>query len=324
MGTEDEIRTKLLQGYEPQQLVDEGFRKSTVYKVAAQNRLITMSTPRSAWVVENYTFPNFRYLPGQNIPVNFSFRNTSPLDLYVHRIGVRAEWMRDQWHAQEVRDLVKSGGQKWFSFPLAIPSDVQLGEYQFFFGVEGQYLPSSDAQQVTTQWSEPIFVEIKKPQNGLHLFLSHSTENMGLVRKLERQLDIEGIGVVIAENRIAPGVVLEQKFQRLIGESSMFMALLTEEGINSKWVLQEANYALQIRKPTILLKEKQVTIATSLEWVPFSINDPPEVTFQTIMRAIAEVRKRVQADSLNQAAGAIVGIAVLAFIASLFSSGSKK
>lgn len=328
MGIEEEIRGRLLRGYAPQQLVSEGYRKSTVYKVYDSVKLGQVPVTSPTWFAQNYNFHQLRYMPGQTIPISFTFRNNSQFDLYLYRIGIQPEWLRadsplqePKWFAQEVKELVKSGGQRWFSFTCQIPQGLSLGEYEIRFGMEGQYLPGNQLQIQGTQWSEPEIIQVKKPLTGISIFLSHSTEDIRLVRDLETKLDNEGVQVKIAEDRLEPGILLMEKFQRMITESTMLLALLTEGGVRSQWVLEEVNYASKVNKPMILLKEKGVQISSPREWVEFSKYDPPDITLRVIMQSIQAVQKRV---APNQAVSTIIGIAIMALLFDVLSNGSKK
>lgn len=317
MPLEDEIRKRLLVGYTPQQLIQEGYRKSTVYKAVASTRAQLVPVVPPAWFIQNISFVNTRFQPGQNVPVGFSFKNESALDIYITRIGLRAEWMRDEWYAQDVRELVKTRAQRWFNFTLPIPVDARWGEYDVFFGLEGQYLPVTYYQPSQVQWSEPAILEIKKPRKGVTIFFSHSTNDAGIVRQLERSLDNEGVDVTIAEDKLEPGVILDQKFHRLIDESKLVLALLTENGARSDWVIKEVNYALQINKPCILLKEEHVQLNTNREWVEFSRYDPPNLILQKVMDSISATSAPTPSPI-----GAIIAVGVLAFLAAIFLSDS--
>jgi hypothetical protein len=66
-------------------------------------------------------------------------------------------------------------------------------------------------------------------------------------------LDNHGISTHIAENVIAPGSVIGEKNAALIRESIVLVALLTAKGLQSEWVLNEVQYARDIRRPRILL-----------------------------------------------------------------------
>ncbi|HVP22424.1 MAG TPA: hypothetical protein VMS77_00775 [Conexivisphaerales archaeon] len=100
---------------------------------------------------------------------------------------------------------------------------------------------------------------------------------------------LDHVDVKIGEDVSEPGVLLGEKSQRMIQESTIFLALFTEEGARSSWVIKEANYAQEIGKPTILLKEETANIETQVEWVAFSRYDSPEITLSKIMSAISAV-----------------------------------
>lgn len=319
MSVEDDITTRLLQGYTPNQLIDEGYKKSTVYKVYQKVKAYSMPTVKPEWLISNIYPHEPRALPGQTVSLSFTFENTSDKDLYLYRIGIRTDWMtHDTWVAQEVRDLMKSGQKRYFSTLLPVPGNIALGEYSMIFGIEAQYLPALEHQPLQTQWADPLVFNVKKPFTGLSVFFSHSTQDMTLVRQLEQQLDNNGVGTIIAEDISAPGIELKRKFESKIMESTIFLALLTESSVNSKWVLEETNYAAQIGKPMILLKEASVSIQSDREWVSFSRDDPPEILFQKIMDAINYIQK-----TRPSPIGPILGGAILALLLGLALSGKE-
>lgn len=92
---------------------------------------------------------------------------------------------------------------------------------------------------------------------------------MTIVRQLEEQLDNEGIQVLIAEDIREPGVQVKHKLESKIRESNIVVALFTEDGINSEWVIYETNYAKQINKLIIPLREESVSIQSDVEWIPY-------------------------------------------------------
>lgn len=313
MGTEDEIQRRLLQGYTPAQLIEEGFKKSTVYKVAQEVKAHLSQTTKSEWRIVNIFPSEPRALPKQKTAISFQFENTSDKDMYLYRVGISSEWMeKDTWVAQDVRDLIKPGQKRHFNLLLHVPENIAMGEYTMTFGVEMQYLPASEYQPIQTQWTEPVVFHVKKPLRNLCVFLSHSTKDMTLVRQLEKQLDNEGITVILGEDKKSPGAELKQKFEKLIMQCPIFIALLTEEGANSEWVLYETNYAKQIRKPMILLKEEDVSIKSEIEWENFSRSDPPEILLGKIMKAINQVRE-------SSPFAAILGLGLLALILAALS-----
>ena len=324
LGKEDEIRKYLLQGYTPQQIVNMGYSKSTVYKVHKSVKSYLTPVTKPDWVV--YITPaEPRRLPGKSISMKFKFENNSDRDLYLYRVGVSTEWMgSDEWLAQDVRDLIKPGRSRLFSLVLSVPPDTALGEYELRFGIEGQYLPISgySDQSMQTQWSEPIVFHVKHPPTGIEVFISHSARDMHLIRELEKRLDNYGIKPIIAEDIPQPGIELEEKFKAMIRESTIFLALLTESGVRSEWVIKETNYALSLDKPRILLKEESIYIKTSYEWIPFSVNEPVENITTKVLNAIKILKKKVSIPVTMPLGAVILGV-ILAFIAGL-AIGSRR
>jgi len=211
------------------------------------------------------------------------------------------------------RDLVRPSQRRIFTFFVSVPREVPLGEYEILFGIEAQYLPveSYMDQARQTQWTEPLVFHVKHPFTGKKVFISHSTEDIQIVRELEKRLDNYGIQAVIAEDVPQPGKVLEEKFKSKINESTIFLALLTEDSVRSKWVIMETEYARQIRKPMIPLKEKNLRYDSPIEWIEFSKYDNPDVIFQRVMGAISTIQPSISP------MGVILGIGILAFLASL-------
>lgn len=87
MSTEDEIAERLLQGYTPIQLINEGFKKSTVYKVNQEIKAHSMQTTKPEWMITNVNPPELRALPKQNKSLSFQFENTSDKDMYLYKSG---------------------------------------------------------------------------------------------------------------------------------------------------------------------------------------------------------------------------------------------
>lgn len=294
MGVEDDIRSLLGKGYSPQDIIRQGYRKSTVYKV--HNSFAPEAVPVSLpvwWVT--WRLARERHLPGQVASFNYSIKNTSGMDLYVYRTGIQPEWLEERWYAQEGRFLLHPGDARNLAVNMPIPSDLALGEYEMRWGLEGQLVgigaPLS-SPTIQTQWTQPFILEIKKPLTGYGVFISHSTADMYLVRQLQNALDNEGIEGVVAEDSREPGIVLKEKFEAKIRDSHFFLALLTANGARSNWVIDETNYALSMSKPCILLKEREAPIDSPIEWVEFSRYDPPEAIVAKAQEALQIVRQR--------------------------------
>jgi hypothetical protein len=334
MGIQEEISKYLQTGYTPQQIINIGYKKSTVYKVYDTFKTYATQIGKPDWTITDirYNNQNKRYLPRENISISFNFENTSGRDMYINKIGVWVEWLKpDVWIAQDVKDLVKSGQRRLFSFIISVPNDILFGEYELRFGIEAQYLPviGYQDQLLQTQWTDPEIIHIKNPLTGIKVFISHSTQDMPLVRQLANHLDNYGLYPIIAEDLITPGAVLKDKFQTEIREANIFLVLFTENSINSTWVVEETNYALQIGKPTIPLKEESVRIDNSIEWIEFSKYERPEIIFSKIMNGVnsrlynQQISNNIPISPQNNAATAIIGIGILAFLAGLFMGSAE-
>ena len=315
MGIEDNIRDLLSQGYSPQDIIREGYSKSTVYKVYGEftTEVVPVSAP--AWQITGQ-FAKRRHLPGETTVFRYSVRNTSGIDLYVYRSGLQPEWLGGEWYARENRFLLRPGDSRNLAITIPIPADIPLGEYEMRCGLDAQFVgPGApiSGSSIQTQWAEPFILEVKKPTTSYRVFISHSTADMHLVRQLQHSLDNEGIDGIVAEDMREPGRVLEEKFKTKIRESHFFLALLTSNGFRSSWVLLETNYALSINKPSILLKEKEVQAESGIEWVEFSRYDSLETIITEAQKALELVKQRHYGSALPPDL-VPVAIGVLAFL----------
>src|SRR5258708_27042170 len=82
MGIEGQIATRLQEGATPKQLIAEGFRKSTVYKVAETLRAHQAPAPPPPLLVSLATDRD-RYLPGETAHATVTLANRTTADLYV-------------------------------------------------------------------------------------------------------------------------------------------------------------------------------------------------------------------------------------------------
>jgi len=327
MGIEDEIRILFSQGYTPQSILSSyPYKKSTVYKVYRELSTKQVPLTPSQWYVSVKPHPETkRYLPGANEKFTCDIRNNANLDLYITGCGMQPEWLRREWQVNTERFLLRPGESRSVRIDLPIPQDIALGEYELHFGIEGQYLgPGSVANVPTTQWAEPFILQVKKPLNGYKLFLSHSVEDMQLVRQLENYLDCNGIEVFIAEDIRTPGAVLEEKFKALIRKAQFFLALLTENGVSSEWVIKETNYAQEINRPMLLLKEREAQLTGSREWVEFSRFDSQEMILETVGKALSQLQKNPKGIPTSQSLHPLLLVGIGAFLGSVLSNAGKE
>lgn len=320
MGKEDEIRNYLLSGRSPTDIINMGYSKSTVYKIYRELASSIVQIPPPRWTVYIQPFEP-RVPPGSKIALNVTLENRSGMDMYLYRIGFRTEWMNtNEWYAHVARTLIKHGDKRSFNFMIEIPPTIPLGEYSLSFGIEAQYLPSSQLQQLNVEWSMPTVIHVKQPLNGTKIFISHSVKDMWLVRELEKQLDNYGFEPIIAEERPQPGVFLDAKVRNMVSQANMVLVLFTENGIRSQWVWKEVQWAIEMEKPLIPLKEASVPKEVlgplaNLEWIEFSKTQNPYITS-------VSVTEKIQRLLQQQNVPAILGLTFIALLL-LFLLGSK-
>jgi hypothetical protein len=335
MAIEDDIYSYLAEGYTPQQIIHQfHFKKSTVYKVYNERKLVISPVAPPPWSAEDISFDrglDGRYLPGDTATVHFKLVNQSPSDLYVVRAGIQPEWLQGQlgqsqseWQAQEGTFLLRPDRRKAFTFRVEVPGDILLGEYDLRFGIEGQFLsPLTTASSYRNslsyypEWSEPVVFRVQYPVTHT-VFVSHSTANMSLVRQLDCSLENYGIHCIIAEDIKEPGRDLHEKFYHYIDTSSFFLGLLTREAVMSQTALDEVNYALATNKPGIYLVEDGAGIQLPVEWASkFSRYWPIDQFAAVVLEAIENIQQRVISSHQRNFPTGAVAAALAAFFVGL-------
>lgn len=335
MGVEERIAEKLRQGLTPKQLVAEGFSKSTVYKVADSVKAQLGLSPRALWSVRMEAGRN-RYLPGEAAGLSFTVTNQSSADLYIYQAGVQAEWLIDpntgqgQWLYAPQRKMLRPAESLLVHLTLPIPREVPLGEKELMFGIQGQWLgPENASSPNAVMWAGPAILRVQHPMRGTRVFVSHSVQDMSLVNQLYNTLDNYGIESIIAENVVAPGAILPEKFAALIQQSSLVLGLLTHSSIRSGWVHSEINYAIQIGKPRILLRDKALRgLATELdhiEWTEIDFSAGTPAVTRALFTALQQLPQTDQLAKTSQPkTDELVGILSFAVLAFLIGLGLNK
>lgn len=252
----------------------------------------------------------------------YTIKNDADSDLYVRKSGIQPQWLEKNWIADDARMLLKPGEQSQaICIMTQIPRDVSLGEYEVRFGMEGQFLSSHGGSGNLLQWSEPMFLPVQYPSKNVTVFVSHSTQDMHLVRQLQHYIENYGFSVIIAEDLTQPGVVLSDKFEGLIRTSDIIVGIVTPNGIRSEWVKQEVNYAHKIGKKIVLLVQDTVAFRSPLEYIKFSCNDSMGRIAQEISKILEppQQNNNETASGPNWApvAGAVVVGGIIAFLAGL-------
>ena len=154
------------------------------------------------------------------------------------------------------------------------------------------------------------------------VFISHSTQDQGLVISLANLLSKYGVGVAVAEWYLSPGQPLDRKIINLIEKSDCVVILLTQNGMRSKWVQQEIGLALDKKKPIIPLVEKGISAKDlgalqGKEYIEFDPFWPREALVKT-----ASYVKSLKLKKQDREKALLIAGGIIAFL--LLLSGGKE
>jgi formylglycine-generating enzyme len=85
------------------------------------------------------------------------------------------------------------------------------------------------------------------PRNPRQVFVSHAHQDAELAQRLAADLEARGFAVWIAPDSIRPGEKWVEAISRGLDESGIFVVLLTEHAVASRWVRDETNVAIELR-----------------------------------------------------------------------------
>ncbi|MDZ7292675.1 MAG: toll/interleukin-1 receptor domain-containing protein [candidate division KSB1 bacterium] len=154
------------------------------------------------------------------------------------------------------------------------------------------------------------------------VFISHSTQDQGLVTALANLLVKFGIEVSVAEWYLTPGISIDKKIFEQIENADWVVVLLTNNGIRSSWVQQEIGYALKTGKLLIPIVEKgtKTNALGALQGREYIEYDPLQPQ-QALLRA-SEYVKSLKLQKEEQQKNLLIVGGILAFF--LLLSGGKR
>ena len=146
--------------------------------------------------------------------------------------------------------------------------------------------------QIQLRWTSDTlgtsYAMPKEVKNGMayRVFISHSTQDQGLVITLASLLTSFGVEVFVAEWYLTPGEPLDGKVFVQIEEADYMVVLLTRNGDKVKLVHQEVGYALKDNKPLIPVMEKGVepkdlASLQGKEYIEYDPFQPQQVLIKT-------------------------------------------
>src|SRR3954452_23271524 len=81
------------------------------------------------------------------------------------------------------------------------------------------------------------------------VFISYSSLDKHLARRIARRLLHSGAQVIIDEVDLRPGLILAAELQRQIARSTHLIVIWTEASADSPWVAKEIEFACAIPEP---------------------------------------------------------------------------
>ncbi|MBU0700887.1 toll/interleukin-1 receptor domain-containing protein [bacterium] len=156
------------------------------------------------------------------------------------------------------------------------------------------------------------------------VFISHSTQDRGLVIALAHILTKFEIKVFVAEWYLTPGEPVRKKVFEKIEKSDCIVALLTQNGVRSNWVNQEIECALKAGRTLIPIVEKGVNIndLAALQGKEYIEYDPHQ--YEDALSKTAGFVKLLKLKKQEQKKALLVAGGILAFFLLLSSQREGK
>ena len=88
----------------------------------------------------------------------------------------------------------------------------------------------------------------------LRVFISHSSKDFGIAKKLKDHLIYDGISCFVAHKDISPTREWKEEIKKVLSSMEVMFVLVTEDSNQSDWVDQEIGYALGQNIPIIPIK----------------------------------------------------------------------
>lgn len=157
---------------------------------------------------------------------------------------------------------------------------------------------------------------------GFRVFLSHSSKDEELVSEIKNSLHMLDCDVYLAIHDPRPGQYLSEKIQQEIRSCDIFIVLITQHSINSRYVQQEIGVALGEKKtivPIVLrgVEKEQLAMLEGKEYILFDPQDPEQMKLN-LSRFLSKMKERELALDLSDLVlglilGTILGVIIASF-----------
>jgi hypothetical protein len=154
----------------------------------------------------------------------------------------------------------------------------------------------------------------------MKVFISHSTQDQGLVISLAQLLQQLGIQVFVAEWYLSPGARLDMKIKKQIRDADFVVVLLTRNGIRSTWVQQEIGIAVNAEKPIIPIVEQgtqpgDLAALQGREYIEYDPRYPGQALAKVIRYLNSQRLQKKEQEKWRLIAAGIIGLFVLLLLA---------
>lgn len=137
----------------------------------------------------------------------------------------------------------------------------------------------------------------------MKIFVSHSLKDIDLLNSIQANLRLHGFELLIAEHTLDFGRSISEKIKELIHQCDIGLILLTENGLNSRFVSEEIGYLEAKGKPIIRIIQKGLTTQYSgfkygtdyIEWDP----DEPSTAHELLKKSMIKFDNKLNIYNRN-------------------------
>lgn len=288
MAVEDQIAALLANGQSPANLVSQGFKKSTVYKVATRLRSETSTVPSNGWMVT--VTPNLDgiyLLPGHSQVLQITVTNKGVTPWLVTQAGIAPAWLasQQQWLSWPEQILLEPGkSHRCKPVTLSVPPSQALGEHELYIGFYGQWLDAQTRVALAPQmeWSRPLVFRVQhRPRTQKYIVLITATIDIPLARQMALSLENIGFRTIVACDED------EATKRRAMDQSLLVMGLFTRKGGADTAGLNDLRLAEQLNRRVILYQETDTVLPSEWQSRCHLLDmDSPNRIFQTVQNDI--------------------------------------
>ena len=169
----------------------------------------------------------------------------------------------------EIEDLIKReiDAREWFVFV-----NSENSRKSKWVTLEREYIARTDSKKILTvdiDNADDISMAIQKITHNLRVFISYSTKDMELARRIKDKLEAKDYLVFFAPDSIPAGSSYSRIIKNAITEASQegcVMVLLSEEAMKSAWVIHEVESAIANKGTIVPVTVGDVTFTDEFEF----------------------------------------------------------